>query len=308
MQFLPPINRDKAAARREKPAGTHLPYARHVDDVTLQLRDGMLMQTVHLGGLLFETADSDELNYRAELRDTMLRAIGSSRFAVYHHLIRRRADVSLLSDYADDFSTQLDRRWRDRLADKQMFINELFVTIVRRPLQGRLGWTDRLRGIAGKAVERRDVALAAERRALDAAREAITAALSQYSPRTLGIYETADGYRSEPLEFLSCLFNGEMRPVGLPHGDLGMHLPWRRVSFGQDTIELGPAAKFPRRFSALVSIKDYPGQTMPGMFDELYRLPFEMTVTQSFAFNERSEALGRMHALNTSTRAVRRPA
>jgi type IV secretory pathway VirB4 component len=44
------------------------------------------MQTIHLGGLLFETADSDELNYRPSCAITMLRAIGSSRFAVYHHL------------------------------------------------------------------------------------------------------------------------------------------------------------------------------------------------------------------------------
>jgi type IV secretion system protein VirB4 len=111
----------------------------------------------------------------------------------------------------------------------------------------------------------------------------------------LGIYETAEGFRSEPLEFLSCLFNGEMRPVALPHGDLGMHLPWRRVSFGQDTVELGPAGVHPRTFTALVSVKDYPGQTMPGMFDELYRLPFEMQVSQSFAFVERAQALGKMN-------------
>ena len=34
---------------------------------------------------------------------------------------------------------------------------------------------------------------------------------------------------------------------------------------------------------------------MPGMFDELYRLPFEMHVGQGFAFVERSEALGKMN-------------
>jgi type IV secretion system protein VirB4 len=30
---------------------------------------------------------------------------------------------------------------------------------------------------------------------------------------------------------------------------------------------------------------------MPGMFDELYRMPFEMTVSQSFAFVEQGAAL-----------------
>ncbi len=295
MQFLPPLTSDRDAARREEPAGKHLPYARHVDDATLELRDGTLMQTIHLSGLLFETADSDVLNYRAELRDAMLRAIGSSRFAIYHHVIRRRADVALDGNFADEFSRRLDDRWRARLAGKQMFVNDLFVTILRRSLQGRLGWAERARGLFTRSMAPSGAVFAAENRALDAARDALMSALGQYSPRLLGVYETHDGFRSEPLEFLSCLVNGDMRPVGLPHGDIGEHLPWRRISFGQDTAELGPAGTLPRTFVSVVSIKDYPGQTMPGMFDELYRLPFEMQVSQSFAFVERGTALSRMN-------------
>jgi type IV secretion system protein VirB4 len=77
MQFLSSLTREPAAATRETPAGRHLPYARHVDEVTIETRDGMLMQTIRLGGLLFETADGEELNYRAELRAAILRATGS---------------------------------------------------------------------------------------------------------------------------------------------------------------------------------------------------------------------------------------
>jgi type IV secretion system protein VirB4 len=281
--------------RHEKPAGTHLPYARHVDDVTLETRSGLLMQTVHLGGLLFETADSSELNYRAELRDAMLRAVGSSRFALYHHVIRRRVDVALEGSFADAFSHRLDERWQAKLAGRKMYVNDLFVTLLRRPLQGRLGWADRLRTSFARGITPNEASHTAEKRALDAAREALMAALSPYAPRLLTVYETKRGFRSEPLEFLSCLFNGEMRPAALPHGDIGLHLPWRRISFGQDAAELGAAGQHPRKFTALVSIKDYPGQTMPGMFDELFRLPFEMQTSQSFAFVERAEALGRMN-------------
>src|SRR5690606_6554205 len=217
------------------------------------------------------------------------------RLAASPPRIRRRADAALDATYPDSFSHDLDRRWRERLAGKQMYVNELFLTILRRPLQGRLGWADRLQGIFSRTAKGAELPLAGEKRSLDAAREAVTAALSQYSPRVLGVYETPQGLRSEPLEFLACLFNGDMRPMGLPHGDLGMHLPWRRVSFGQDTVELGSAGPLPRKFVGLVSIKDYPGQTMPGMFDELFRLPFEMQVSQSFAFVDRSQALGRMN-------------
>ena len=77
--------------RREQAAGGRLPYARHVDDATIETRDGRLLQVLHLAGYPFETADTDELNYRKQVRETMLRGVASSRFALYHHVIRRAA-------------------------------------------------------------------------------------------------------------------------------------------------------------------------------------------------------------------------
>ena len=295
MQFLPALTRDPKVVAREKPVGAHLPYARHVDRQTIETRDGLLMQTIRLRGLLFETADTDELNYRAELRDAMLRAVGSSRFALYHHVVRRRADFTLDSEYKDRFSRELDAKWTGRLASRQLYVNELFLTLVRRPLQGRIGIADRLRGLVADAGRERAAVSAQELRALTNARDALMASLGNYGPQVLGVYETQNGHCSEPLEFLSCLLNGDMRPVALPHEDIGNYLGYRRISFGQEAIELGQAGATPRQFVAMVSIKDYPGITSPGMFDELYRLPIEMTVSQSFGFVERGAALSRMN-------------
>jgi type IV secretion system protein VirB4 len=295
MQLIPALTRDERAIAREKPAGAHLPYARHVDDHTIETRDGMLMQVVHLRGLLFETADTEEINYRKRLRDAMLQSIGSSRFALYHHIVRRRIEPELSSDPSDDFSKQLDRKWRARLADKHLYVNELFLTLVRRPLQGRIGGLDRIRSLLGRGGQSDEAGAAYELRQLDVARDALIAALGAYGPRLLGVYQTPQGPCSEPLEFLSSLYNAEMRPVLLPTQDLGAYLPYRRVSFGQETVELGPAGPAPRSFLGIVSIKDYPGQTAPGMLDELLRLPFELVVAQSFGFVERQAALSRMN-------------
>lgn len=295
MQLLSPLTRDRRAAARERSAGWHLPYARHVDDHTIETRDGMLMQTIHLRGLLFETADTDELNYRKGLRDAMLQAIGTSRFALYHHIVRRRIDVELSADHPDAFSQALDAAWRARLATKRLYVNDLFLTLIRRPLQGRVGGFDRLRALVGRAGEEAGASAIYEVRQLDVAREALIAALGSYAPRLLGVYQTPAGPCSEPLEFLSSLYNGEMRPVLLPMQDLGAYLPYRRVSFGAEAVELGPAGPSPRSFMGLVSIKDYPGQTAPGMLDELLRLPCELTVSQSFGFVDRQAALSRMN-------------
>jgi type IV secretion system protein VirB4 len=296
MQLLPPLSRDRRAPSREQPAGKHLPYARQVDDHTLETRDGLLMQVIHMRGLLFETADTEEINYRKRLRDAMLQAIGSSRFAIYHHVVRRRIEAGLSSTHPDPFSRQLDAAWRTRLAGKRLYVNDIFLTLIRRPLQGRVGRLDRIRERLGRsAAETPDLSATYERHQLDQARDALLAALGSYEPRLLGVYQTPQGPCSEPLEFLSALYNGEMRPVLLPMQDVGDYLPYRRISFGQETAELGPAGASPRSFLGLVSIKDYPGQTVPGMLDDLLRLPFELIVSQSFGFVERQAALSRMN-------------
>jgi type IV secretion system protein VirB4 len=295
MQFLPAITRDPKIIAREKGAGVHLPYAAQIDDHTILTRDGLMMQTIALRGLLFETADTSELNYRKALRDAMLQTIGSSRFALYHHIIRRRVDMALEGHYPDAFSQKLDARWRDRLQAKQLYVNELYLTLVRRPLQGQIGLADRLRSWLGSGGVAESTTRNAELRSLGAAREALMAALGSYGPRLLSVYDTPQGLCSEPIEFLSSLFNGELRPQLLPHSDIGDYISGRRISFGQNAIELGPNGFGPRRFSAILSVKDYAGQTAPGMFDEVLRLPFEMTVTQSFAFVERQAALSRMN-------------
>nr|WP_312991438.1 VirB4 family type IV secretion/conjugal transfer ATPase [Brevundimonas diminuta] len=295
MQLLPSLSQGERTVRREQAAGSHLPYARHVDDHTLETRDGLLLQVIRLRGLLFETADTGELNYRKGLRDAMLRAIGTSRFALYHHVVRRRVEPALDVDYPDAFSQTLGDRWAERLATKQLFVNDLYLTLVRRPLQGRLGLADQLQGWFTRAGAEPRAAQNYELAQLAAGRDALLAALGEYEPGLLGVYETPQGPCSQPLEFLSELYNGEQRPVLLPHQDLGAYLPYRRVSFGQETVELSAAGHLPRSFLGLVSIKDYPSWSAPGMFDELMRLPVELTVTQSFAFVERQAALERMN-------------
>jgi type IV secretion system protein VirB4 len=292
MQLLPRLTADSREIAREQSAARHLPYSHHVDERTIATHDGRLMQFIRLKGLLFETADSDELNYRAELRDAMLRAIGTSRFAIYHHILRRRIDVDLDGEFPDQFSADLDRRWKQRQAAKQLYVNELVLTVVRRPLQGKIGLLDRLRSGPRRATGE---TLNNDLRQLTSAVEGLMSALAAYGPELLGVQREGDALFSEPLEFLSYLLNGEQRPVCLAHEDIANYLPTRRISFGQEAIELGPTVHEPRGFIGMLSVKDYPGFTTPGMLDDILRLPFEMTVSQSFAFVERKAVLDRMN-------------
>lgn len=271
---------------KERRVGERLPPLGHADDATLALKGGLLMQTLHLEGFPFETADTEELNYRLAVRETMLRSVANSRIALYHHIIRRRTSVSLESRFPDPFSNWLDRRWRARIAEKQLFVNDLFLTIVFKPSEGKIGLLDRLTDRSNRSSrEGRLYARERELKTLETARESLVASLRNYGPRLLTRYETAQGAFSEPLEFLSLLLSGELHPVREPQGPAADYLPYKRLSFGVETIEQHGAGG--SDFAAILSMKEYPAATAPGMFDGLLRLPVEMVVSESFSFVDR---------------------
>ena len=296
--------------KREARAGDRLPYRQHWNDTTLLLDDGGLMQSLAISGLAFETADADQLNHMLAVREVMLRAVLDARFVVYHHVIRRRVSVALDGEFASPFAAALDQQWRDRLAERQLFVNEQFVTLVRRPPRGKTGWPERMSRWFARGDDAPDPALIRE---LDAASGALLASLEPYGARLLGSYDTRHGRASEPMELLSALYNGEMRCVLHPPATatLGQHIPFRRVSFGLDTLELHGAGA--GRFGGLLSVKDYPQATRAGLIDGVLRLGSECVLTESFApadgqiARERIDlAIRRLRAADDDTATERR--
>ena len=284
-----------AWAKKEARAGDRLPYAAHLDDVTLRLRDGGLMQVLAVAGMPFETEDADQLNHMLGVREVMLRSALDGRFILYHHIIRRRVSVDLPAQFDSAFAGELDRQWSERLSARQLYVNEQFITLLRRPARGKAGWPERISRMfsrsVGPADDADDPALLRE---LDAAMRALSSALEAYGARLLGCYPTGEGLCSEPLELLSALYNGEMRPVLRPAADvdLGHHIPYRRLSFGLDTLELQGAGG--RSFAGVLSLKDYPGTTRAGLIDGVLRLPCESVLTESYAPADRQIARERM--------------
>ena len=290
---------------KEARAGDRLPYARLLDDGAVLLRDGSVMAAIQVPGLLFETEDSDALNAHAETREVMLRSVLDSRFVLYHHVIRRRVEVELDGEFPDPLSRHIDARWKARLAGGSLFVNDQFITLIRRPARGRAGLAERMgrlfsrRGMGEIEADPRDL------RILKSAVTSLVASLSAYGAQVLGDYEApAGGTNSEMLELLSALYNGEMRPVRRPTDDteIGHMLPYRRASFGLDAMELRGSGS--PDFAAILGLKDYPEATTPGMLDGLLRLPFEMVVTESYAPSERTTAKERIDLALRRLRSV----
>lgn len=296
-----------AWAGREQHAGDRLPYARLLDERTVLLRDGSLMQCLHLAGAPFETLDGDELDHGRRAREAALRSVAHARYVVHHHIVRRRIEPESSGVFEDPVCELIDRRWREQRSAGALFSNDLFVTVVRRPPKGKVGVFERLAQwvMGGRRIGADSARRSAEMRELDGTCEALLSALQPYVPRVLGEYDTASGRCSEPLELLSLLFNGELRPVLRLDGDAGRYLPYRRISFGLDAIERsGAGANVDRDFAALLSLKEYPPEACPGMLDALLRLPCELVVSESFAFVDRQIGMERIGLAQRRQRAA----
>ena len=292
---------------KEALVGDRLPYERLIDESTVLLRDGSVMSAIQVPGLLFETEDSDALNAHAATREVMLRSTLDARFVLYHHVIRRRVEVELDAEFPDPLSRHIDARWKERLAGGSLFINDQFVTLIRRPARGKTGLPERISKFFSRQRQDELEADPKDIRSLKAAITGLTASLSAYGAAVLGDYDApgfVGGTHSEMLELLSALYNGEMRPVRrpAPDTDIGHMLPYRRVSFGLDAMELRGSGQ--PDFSAILGLKDYPEATSPGLLDGLLRLPYEMIVTESYAPNERTTARERIDLALRRSRSV----
>jgi type IV secretion system protein VirB4 len=131
-----------AIAAREKAIADMLPYLRHVDDQTIRTKDGMLMSFVKFDGFCFQTADQAEINLKLEGRNTFVRALNDSRFAVYSHIIRREIQPSIDGKFVNPFCDLLNQRYSASIRDQRMFVNDLYLTVIRKGFQGKVGMAD----------------------------------------------------------------------------------------------------------------------------------------------------------------------
>lgn len=248
----------------------------------LALRDGSVMAALHVPGLPADTAEAIDLNAQAAVRELWLRSGLDARFIVYHHILRRRVAIDFPGQFDDPLAAHIDARWAARVGGGALFVNDQFLTILRRPARGKAGWGERfLRRVARGGEDARPEP--ADLRLLSAALDSLVSTLAPYGARVLGDYEGEGGTCSELLELLSALYNGEMRPVRRPPAgeDIGQLIPCRRLSFGLDALERRGADG--ADFAAMLGLKGYPEATAPGLTDPLLRLSREMVLTETWA-------------------------
>jgi type IV secretion system protein VirB4 len=279
--------RNGARIRRERHTSSHVPFLAQVSENVVSTRAGDFIQVFRLGGMGFETADDDRLNTWHERLNVLWRNLASPHVAVWTHVIRRRERITV-AEPGPGFAELLNSRYRQQLCGERLMVNELYLTVLFRPVVGAApGLLARLLARAG-SVDAVDATEAVD--ACDKLANTISASLRDCDPERLGLYAVGPTPHSRVLEFLGLLLDAESQPMPLPRAPLCEVLATARCLIGSEVIEYRQAAG--TRVAAVLGIKEYPTPTLVGMYDRLLSAPFPFVLTQSFAFLSKPAAQG----------------
>lgn len=273
---------------RELGPETFIPYVRHVDETTIALDSRVLMVMVELEGVSFETADVLELNALHRDLNTLYRNIADERLSLWTHLVRRRDNSYPDGVFTTPFSADLNDKYRARMVGEDLFRNDLYLTILwspaRDPAEKVMQLLPRLRRArrAGVELDEQDLKQLRDK-VVD-----IIAALKRLGPRALSLYEQDGLTFSEPSEVLHQIVGGRRELVPLTDGRIASAIYSDRVIVGRETIEIRHEAE--NRYAGMLSLKEYPASTRPGMLDEVLTSPFELILSQSFSFIAKADA------------------
>lgn len=293
--------------RRERAMATHIPYMRHLADTVIGLQSGAILSVIKLDGLFFQTQDQAELNMRAGVHNTMMRALGSSRYSLWATIVRSQVQPQIDGSFRDPFCQFLDERYMAQLRAKHMFANDLYLTIVRSNMRGALGAIETVSRLFDRASGRRQLA---EQRLDERINELeelvgnIVRELQSYGARPLGIARHADEPYSEPCAFFNTLLTCRpSRPMRLPRMGIRNFIGTSRLHFSKRTMLAQAAVEADNRFGAMLAIKEYPPFSAPGMLDGLLQMNHEFILTQSFSLADKPIAQERISRLQRQIRA-----
>lgn len=287
-------------AKRESPESAFIPYQYLWNENTVLLRDDSLLQVIRLGGFSFETADDEDVDIRKNIRNLLLKGIGTGSVSLYFHVIRRKENIFAkrsenLDQLSDKFSRYLEEEWQRKHAYKKNYVNEIYISIIKsRSAKGIAAVEGFLQKLQEKADPKLWESLMRESyNELDEMTSRIMTTLRDYKPTLLGTVEASHGVYSELLEFLGKLVNcGIHSPMLVPSMPVCEYLPTNRLYFGKRAIEVKGFTE--SRFAGIISVKEYSQQTSAGMMDAFLQMPFELIISQSFAFIDRQVAIAQM--------------
>lgn len=268
-----------------------IPFSTHVDTHVVKTREGDYLITWLLSGFPFVGREDWELEHRHRTFNNLLQSLRAPDFenlAFWAHDIRRRRQIRGEARFPHRFSQALHDQYMERLSTKRLMQNELYLTMIYRPVVSGKRFTAMARDVETLRKE--------EKACLEKIYELagnVEALLQDYAPYRLGLYESVhQQVFSENLEFYGYLLNHADEPVPVLQAPIYGYLPTSRHMFNPGSGDFAVrTSNGENHYGAILNIKEYADSSWPGILNGLKYLEFEYVVTHSFTPMSRYDAM-----------------
>ncbi len=268
-----------------------VPYSTHLNEDTVILKNGELMQVIKVTGFNFEGVENaDDIDLRATIRQAIAKHCEGDNFAFWINTTRRKKDLVLKAEHSNEFCASLNDSWNERYKWNEQYMNELYISVLIQGEDYGVNLNDSFRGLllnTESAQRRKEITWSAKK--LSEVTDKMVDSMSIYGARKLGIVKREDNvYYSEIAEYLSKIINLQPEAIPVTDVDLCNVLPSHRLRMGIDVIELSGATG--KHYGKAVTIKEYHEQSRE-YIDSLLQLPIEFTIFESYDFIDQKQVL-----------------
>ncbi|WP_329743306.1 VirB4 family type IV secretion/conjugal transfer ATPase [Dyella sp. A6] len=275
----------------DTPISEFIPISTHVSPTVLKTTGGDFLLVWRLGGLPFVGREEWDIEHRHNTFNRMLQTLRAPDFvnvAFWVHDVRRRRRVKEHSHFDQAFNQQLSDTYFQALSTQKIMQNELYLTMIYRPIVGGKRLVEKSADIGRLEAEQNQAVEKVQELAGN-----VEAVLKDYAPYRLGMYEAENGIVfSETLEFFGYLVNRIDESVPVLDAPVYSYLPVSKHRFSKksgDYVLTSPDGT--NHFGAILNIKEYTDGTYPGILNGLKYLDLEYVITHSFSPMGRHDAL-----------------
>jgi type IV secretion system protein VirB4 len=277
-------------AEKELSSAEHIPYTCHIDPYTVVTENDDLLQVIKLEGISFQTVDNDLLNSFHEQRNNVLRNISKGQVSLWTTVVRKVVKRYPQGDFNNPFTVELNKKYKNKAMDLDFYRNDIYVAIIYRDIED----IQIMNGV--KKLKKTIDDLSVDHsyfhkplKELTDITQELVGGFGHYEPRRLKTYSHNGVIFSQVLEYLGQIVNSCYERIPLSRQDAKYILSNSRLSFGVEAGEIRMVNR--SRYFGALGIKEYCGQTFPGMLDSLLTLPMEYILTQSFTFTNKQKTI-----------------
>ena len=270
-----------------------LPLFSLADESTIRLKDEGLCALYRVKGIDSETFGKDSFDYYADRLEDALKGLNEN-WTVSFFLIRKRNYYYPDVEFKSSVSRYIDEKYKERILRNKNYINNIFLSFTYRENKSKLKIFKKVFERDGKKISEKIKKLSEKKTKEEVIKE-LKERLRHLNSELNGITEALDKLGLERLKDEELLASYYF--ILNPARDLrkGLRLPDYAfldeylTDFTVDA-DYEEAIKLDSYIYKVLSVKDYPQETEPGVLDGLLSLDKELKFSASFSFYSKENA------------------